>query len=129
MNKMEGLRAGVAEMRSVAQRLNQWANDLEQTVSDHLQVVRSSETSDLPSGESRRLSLRTNLMEQSLTEPDSARRKYLLPDRTLLKGKSRLQSRPHLKQLRKREKRSRSGKSERFWRGNALRATAHRSKP
>ena len=29
MNKMEGLRAGVAEMRSVAQRLNQWADDLE----------------------------------------------------------------------------------------------------
>ena len=26
---MEGLRAGVAEMRSVAQRLNQWADDLE----------------------------------------------------------------------------------------------------
>ena len=29
MNKMDGLRAGVAEMRSVAQRLNQWADDLE----------------------------------------------------------------------------------------------------
>ena len=29
MDKMEGLRAGVAEMRSVAQRLNQWADDLE----------------------------------------------------------------------------------------------------
>ena len=29
MDKMEGLRAGAAEMRSVAQRLNQWADDLE----------------------------------------------------------------------------------------------------
>ena len=29
MSKMEGLRAGVAEMRSVARRLNQWADDLE----------------------------------------------------------------------------------------------------
>ena len=29
MDKMDGLRAGVAEMRSVAQRLNQWADDLE----------------------------------------------------------------------------------------------------
>ena len=29
MDKMKGLRAGVAEMRSVAQRLNQWADDLE----------------------------------------------------------------------------------------------------
>ena len=30
MDKLEGLRAGLAEMRSVAQRLNQWADDLEQ---------------------------------------------------------------------------------------------------
>ena len=29
MDKMESLRAGVAEMRSVAQRLSQWADDLE----------------------------------------------------------------------------------------------------
>ena len=29
MEKMDSLRAGVAEMRSVAQRLNQWADDLE----------------------------------------------------------------------------------------------------
>ena len=29
MNKTEGLRAGVAEMRSVAQRLMAWADDLE----------------------------------------------------------------------------------------------------
>ena len=29
MSKMDGLRAGVAEMRSVAQQLNQWADDLE----------------------------------------------------------------------------------------------------
>ena len=35
MNKMEGLRAGVAEMRSVAQRLNQWADDLEASFQDH----------------------------------------------------------------------------------------------
>ncbi len=30
MDKLEGLRAGLAEMRSVARRLNQWADDLEQ---------------------------------------------------------------------------------------------------
>ena len=29
MDKREGLRAGIAEMRTVAQRLNQWADDLE----------------------------------------------------------------------------------------------------
>ncbi len=29
MNKKDGLRTGIAEMRSVAQRLNQWADDLE----------------------------------------------------------------------------------------------------
>ena len=29
MSKMDGLRAGIAEMRSVAQRLNQWADELE----------------------------------------------------------------------------------------------------
>ena len=29
MDKREGLRAGIVEMRSVAQRLNQWADDLE----------------------------------------------------------------------------------------------------
>ena len=34
MDKMEGLRAGVAEMRSVAQRLNQWAVDLEASFRD-----------------------------------------------------------------------------------------------
>ena len=28
-NKREGLRSGITEMRSVAQRLNQWADDLE----------------------------------------------------------------------------------------------------
>ena len=31
MNKLEGLRAGVAEMRSVAQRLMGWADDLERS--------------------------------------------------------------------------------------------------
>ena len=34
MSKMDGLRAGVAEMRSVAQRLNQWADDLEASFRD-----------------------------------------------------------------------------------------------
>ena len=34
MDKMEGLRAGVTEMRSVAQRLIQWADDLEQSFRD-----------------------------------------------------------------------------------------------
>ena len=34
MDKMEGLRAGIAEMRSVAQRLNQWADDLEASFRD-----------------------------------------------------------------------------------------------
>lgn len=32
MNKMESLRAGVAEMRTVAQKLNQWADDLEASI-------------------------------------------------------------------------------------------------
>ncbi len=34
MDKMESLRAGVAEMRSVAQRLIQWADDLEKSFRD-----------------------------------------------------------------------------------------------
>ena len=34
MDKMEGLRAGIAEMRSVARRLNQWADDLEASFRD-----------------------------------------------------------------------------------------------
>ena len=34
MNRMEGLRAGVAEMRSVARQLNQWADDLEASFQD-----------------------------------------------------------------------------------------------
>lgn len=34
MEKTEGLRAGVAEMRSVAQRLLAWADDLEQSFRD-----------------------------------------------------------------------------------------------
>ena len=63
MGKMEDLRAGIDEMRSVARRLNQWALDLEQAVPDALQVVSSSETSELPGGESRRLSLRNGDLE------------------------------------------------------------------
>ena len=34
MNKIEGLRAGVVEMRSVAQRLNQWADELDASFRD-----------------------------------------------------------------------------------------------
>ena len=63
MSKMEGLRAGVAEMRSVARRLNQWANLLEQSVTENFQEVSSSETSSLPSGKLRRLSLRNDDLE------------------------------------------------------------------
>ena len=63
MSKMEGLRAGVAEMRSVARRLNQWANLLEQSVTENFQEVSSSETSSLPSGKLRGLSLRNGDLE------------------------------------------------------------------
>jgi len=34
MNKMDGLRAGIAEMRSVARRLMAWADDLEKSFQD-----------------------------------------------------------------------------------------------
>lgn len=34
MDEREGLRAGIVEMRSVAQRLNQWADDLEASFRD-----------------------------------------------------------------------------------------------
>ena len=34
MNKLDGLRAGVAEMRSVARRLMTWADDLEKSFQD-----------------------------------------------------------------------------------------------
>ena len=114
MDKMDGLRAGVAEMRSVALRLNQWANDLEQTVSDDFQVVRSSETSELPGGGvlmravrenrdhgsavrvryKRRLSLRDDDLEASLHDQASPKEEagsgkaFTLPEvRTVLAGK------------------------------------------
>ena len=35
MNKMDGLQAGVAEMRSVAHRLMEWADDLEASFQGH----------------------------------------------------------------------------------------------
>lgn len=47
MDKMEGLRAGVAEMRSVAQRLNQWADDLEASFSD-----KKADAAEVPASES-----------------------------------------------------------------------------
>ena len=71
MGKMEDLRVGVAEMRSVARRLNQWALDLEQAVPEVLQVESSSETSELPSGESRRLSLRNQDLEASFRDQEA----------------------------------------------------------
>ena len=71
MSKMEGLRAGVAEMRSVARRLNQWANLLEQSVTENFQEVSSSETSSLPSGKLRRLSLRNDDLEASFRSSEA----------------------------------------------------------
>ena len=43
MDKMESLRAGVAELRSVARKLNQWADDLETSI--HNQEGEESEVS------------------------------------------------------------------------------------
>ena len=68
MANKKDLRGSIEKMREVAQLLSEWASDLEQTVSDALQVARSSETSELPSGESRRLSLRNCDMEASLAK-------------------------------------------------------------
>ena len=64
VNKKD-LRGGAEKMREVAQLLSAWASDLEQTVSDDLQVARSTETSELPSGESRRLRSRNGDLEAS----------------------------------------------------------------
>ena len=41
MSNVEGLRAGIAEMRSVAQRLNQWADDLEASFHEAAEVTAS----------------------------------------------------------------------------------------
>ena len=53
MDKLEGLRAGVDEMRSVARKLNQWADDLEASFSgnDVRDSVPETDVSKVPASE------------------------------------------------------------------------------
>ena len=53
MDKLEGLRAGVDEMRSVARKLNQWADDLEASFrgNDVRDSVPETDVSKVPASE------------------------------------------------------------------------------
>lgn len=53
MNNLEGLRAGAAEMRSVAQKLNQWADDLEASFRGTVvpESVPETDVSEVPASE------------------------------------------------------------------------------
>ena len=86
MSKMEGLRAGVAEMRSVAQRLNQWADDLEASFRD-----KETDASEVPasvpgSAEKKKRASKPAASEQATTKEE--RKAITLPEiRTILAGK------------------------------------------
>ncbi len=63
MSNVEGLRAGIAEMRSVAQRLNQWADDLEASFHEAAEVT----ASDLVPAEKGKKAEKTNAAESAVS--------------------------------------------------------------
>ena len=67
MEKMESLRAGVAEMRSVAQRLNQWADDLEASFRDS-----ETDASEVSASGSGSAEAKKEASKQTGTEPEAA---------------------------------------------------------
>ena len=73
MSKMDGLRAGIAEMRSVAKRLNQWADDLEasfRTTEADAPEVPASEPD--PAGKKKETSKQTDTEPAAAPEPKKA---------------------------------------------------------
>ena len=78
MNKKEGLRAGVAEMRSVAQRLNQWADDLEASFRNP-----EADASEIPASESGSAEKEKRTAKQAGTGPGAVKeegKKPALPE-------------------------------------------------
>jgi len=67
MNKKEGLRAGIAEMRSVARRLNQWADDLEASFRDS-----ETDAPEVPASGSGTAEAKKEASNQAGTEPEAA---------------------------------------------------------
>ena len=67
MNKLEGLRAGVAEMRSVAQRLNQWADDLEASFQDQ-----ETDAAEIPASEPAPAEKKKRVAKPEVAEPAAA---------------------------------------------------------
>ncbi len=67
MNKLEGLRAGVVEMRSVAQRLNQWADDLEASFQGQ-----ETDAAEVPASESAPAEKKKRVAKPANAEPAAA---------------------------------------------------------
>ena len=67
MDKRERLRAGIAEMRSVAQRLNQWADDLEASFRGE-----EAPEQEVDAGESAVASKEEGTADQAGAEPEAA---------------------------------------------------------
>ena len=85
-NKREGLRSGITEMRSVAQRLNQWADDLEASFRGE-----EAPEQEVDAGESAVASKEEGTADQAGAEPAAAPKAdktLTLPEvRTILAGK------------------------------------------
>ena len=86
MDKREGLRAGIAEMRSVAQRLSQWADDLEASFRGE-----EAPEQEVDAGESAVASKEEGTADQAGAEPEAAPEKgktLTIPEvRAVLAGK------------------------------------------
>ena len=86
MDKREGLRAGIAEMRSVAQRLNQWADDLEASFQG-----KEADATEVPASEPGSAEKKKRAPKPAAAEPATAkeeRKTLTLPEvRAVLAGK------------------------------------------
>ena len=86
MSKMDGLRAGVAEMRSVAQRLNQWADDLEASFQGKEADATEVSASGTGSAEKKKRAPKPATSEPAAVKEE--RKAITLPEvRTILAGK------------------------------------------
>ena len=86
MSKMDGLRAGVAEMRSVAQRLNQWADDLEASFQGKEADATEVSASGTGSAEKKKRAAKSAGAEPAAVKEE--RKAITLPEvRTILAGK------------------------------------------
>lgn len=71
MDKLEGLRAGVDEMRSVARKLNQWADDLEASFRGTVvsESIPETDVSEVPASEPVPAEKRKRSAKQAVSEP------------------------------------------------------------